>query len=328
MMFTVLALYPIIERQMTKDTTNHHLLQRPRDVPVRTALGAMALSFYLVLMISGGNDVIADKFDISLNAMTWVGRIGCIVLPPIVYVITYRICLGLQQHDREVLEHGIETGVIRRLPHGEFIEVHQPLGPVDEHGHGSLAYGGAPVPKKMNHVGGARRAIRGFFKPIEEPADVELEQQAEAPRHRRERAHQRRAHALGSSLRGRAPVRRRPAAGAARLTSRTSHHQKGPGGLHRGPSAWREPALQGCHGVVSSGHGRWCAQASGADSCPLGAHRSAHVPRRRRPAPLVASTNAEGPVRACGRGPRRGRCELSSAGRSAPCRTRTAARRW
>jgi ubiquinol-cytochrome c reductase cytochrome b subunit len=179
LMFTVLALYPLIERKMTKDTAYHHLLQRPRDVPVRTSLGAMALTFYLVLMISGGNDVIADKFDISLNAMIWFGRIGCIVLPPIAYVITYRICLGLQQHDREVLEHGIETGVIRRLPHGEFIEVHQPLGPVDEHGHGTLSYGGAPVPKRMNHVGGARRAIRGFFKPIEEPAAVELEQRAE-----------------------------------------------------------------------------------------------------------------------------------------------------
>ena len=69
-----------------------------------------------------------------------------------------------------MLEHGIETGVIRRLPSGEFIEVHQPLGPVDAHGHGALAYGGAPVPKKMNQVGGARRAIRGFFTPIEEPA--------------------------------------------------------------------------------------------------------------------------------------------------------------
>jgi ubiquinol-cytochrome c reductase cytochrome b subunit len=178
-MFTVLALYPSIERKLTGDTASHHLLQRPRDVPVRTSVGAMALTFYVVLWISGGNDVIADKFDISLNAMTWVGRIGMIVLPPVVYVLTYRICLGLQQHDREVLEHGIETGVIRRLPHGEFIEVHQPLGPVDEHGHGTLAYGGAPVPKRMNQVGGARRAIRGFFSPIEEPAQVELEQRAE-----------------------------------------------------------------------------------------------------------------------------------------------------
>ena len=169
LMFTALALYPVIERKLTGDTASHHLLQRPRDVPVRTALGAMGLTFYLMLMLSGGNDVIADKFHISLNAMTWVGRIGVVILPPIAYAIAYRICLGLQLHDREVLEHGIETGVIRRLPSGEFIEVHQPLGPVDEHGHGTLAYGGAPVPKRMNHVGGARRAIRGFFKPLEVP---------------------------------------------------------------------------------------------------------------------------------------------------------------
>jgi ubiquinol-cytochrome c reductase cytochrome b subunit len=179
LMFTVLALYPIIERKLTKDEASHHLLQRPRDVPVRTSLGVMGLTFYLVLMISGGNDVIAEKFDISLNAMIWVGRIGMMVLPPIAYVVTYRICLGLQQHDREVLEHGIETGVIRRLPSGEFIEVHQPLGPVDDHGHGTLAYGGAPVPKRMNHVGAARRAVRGFFSPAEDPSEVELEQRRE-----------------------------------------------------------------------------------------------------------------------------------------------------
>jgi ubiquinol-cytochrome c reductase cytochrome b subunit len=178
-LFTLLALYPVIERKLTRDTASHHLLQRPRDVPVRTSLGAMAITFYVVLLLSGGNDVIAEKFDISLNAMTWVGRIGLVILPPIVYVFTYRLCLGLEKHDREVLEHGIETGVIRRLPHGEFIEVHQPLGPVDAHGHGELAYGGAPVPKKMNQVGGARRAIRGFFTPIEEPVQVELEQRAE-----------------------------------------------------------------------------------------------------------------------------------------------------
>src|SRR5215218_1393614 len=178
-LFTLLFAYPIIERKLTGDTASHHLLQRPRDVPVRTSLGAMALAFYLVLLLSGGNDVIADKFDISLNAMTWIGRLGLIVLPPIAYVLTYRICLGLQQHDREVLEHGIETGMIRRLPHGEFIEVHQPLGAVDEHGHGALAYGGGPVPKRMNHIGGARRAIRGFFSPIEEPARVELEERAD-----------------------------------------------------------------------------------------------------------------------------------------------------
>ncbi|MFV0534574.1 MAG: cytochrome b [Cumulibacter sp.] len=162
-------LYPMIERKLTGDNASHNLLQRPRDVPVRTALGAMAISFYLVLSISGGNDVIAEKFDISLNAMTWAGRIAFLIVPPIAYWVTYRICLGLQQHDREVLEHGIETGILVRAPHGAYFERHQPLGETDEHGHTDLTYGGAAVPKKMNKVGGAGRGMRGFFRPIETP---------------------------------------------------------------------------------------------------------------------------------------------------------------
>jgi ubiquinol-cytochrome c reductase cytochrome b subunit len=130
MTFAMLA-YPFIEARMTKDTRIHNLLQRPRDVPKRTALGAAGITFYLVLTISGANDVVAHAFDISLNAMTWAGRIGLIVLPPLAYWVSYRICLGLQQHDREVLVHGVETGIIKRLPDGRFVEVHQPLGPTD-----------------------------------------------------------------------------------------------------------------------------------------------------------------------------------------------------
>ena len=79
------------------------------------------------------------------------------------YVVTYRVCLGLQHPDRAVLEHGIETGIIRRLPNGEFIEVHQPLGPVDDHGHPvPLEYQGASVPKRMNKLGSAGIAVKGF----------------------------------------------------------------------------------------------------------------------------------------------------------------------
>jgi ubiquinol-cytochrome c reductase cytochrome b subunit len=168
-LLTVLpAVYPFIEARMHRDKSMHHLLQRPRDVPARTALGTMAIAFYSVLLISGGNDVIADKLNISLNAMTWAGRIGLLLAPPLAYFITYRVCLGLQQHDREVLAHGVETGIIRRLPDGRFIEVHQPLG-AGEHGH-ALDYVGAPVPKKMNRLGAVAPAVRGFFYPIEKGA--------------------------------------------------------------------------------------------------------------------------------------------------------------
>lgn len=117
-LITLAAAYPFIEAGMTGDTKRHHLLQRPRDVPVRTSLGCLALTFYPVLFVSGANDIIARAFDISLNAMTWGGRIVLLLAPPLAYAVAYRMCLGLHRHDRDVLEHGVETGLITVLPSG------------------------------------------------------------------------------------------------------------------------------------------------------------------------------------------------------------------
>lgn len=156
--------YPWIEKKLTGDDAHHNILQRPRDVPVRTAIGAMAFAFYIVLTLSCVNDVIALKFHLSLNAMTWIGRIGLVIAPPVAYWLTYRFCIGLQRADRAVLEHGIETGVIVRRPNGEFIELHQPLGPVDDHGHAvPLPYEGAVVPTKANQLGAAGKPGTGSF---------------------------------------------------------------------------------------------------------------------------------------------------------------------
>jgi ubiquinol-cytochrome c reductase cytochrome b subunit len=173
-LYVLAGAYPWIERRFTKDDALHNLLQRPRDVPVRTSLGAMAIAFYGVLSISSFNDWISYFFDVSLNASLWAGRIGVLVVPPIAYWVTYRICVGLQRSDRAVLEHGIETGIIRRLPHGEFIEVHQPLGGVDDHGHAiPLPYQGAPVPKRMNQLGIGGAPVPGSLL-TPDPADQTL----------------------------------------------------------------------------------------------------------------------------------------------------------
>lgn len=171
LMVVLLIAYPFIEAKITGDTAHHNLLQRPRDVPVRTSLGMMGIAFYFLVTLSGGNDLFAYHFGVSLNAMTWVGRIGLIVLPPLVYFVTYRICIGLQRSDREVLEHGVETGVIKMMPNGAFVEIHQPLGEVDEHGHPvPLPYAGAPVPKQMNQLGFSGHPGRGVLTP--DPEDV------------------------------------------------------------------------------------------------------------------------------------------------------------
>ena len=127
--FTGMALYPFIESWMTGDKREHHLLDRPRNVPNRTALGVMSLTFMVVALINGGNDLIATHFDLTINQIMWFSRIGIIVLPPLAFVITKRICLSLQRADREAVLHGKETGRLVMLPHGEYIEIHEELSP-------------------------------------------------------------------------------------------------------------------------------------------------------------------------------------------------------
>ena len=127
LLFTALGAYPFIEQFVTGDKREHHLLDRPRNAPTRTALGVMALTFYLLLFIGGGNDLIAAAFNMSINSIIWFLRITLFILPPLMFVLTRRICWGLQRRDNAKLLHGYEAGRILRLPHGEFIEVHEPL---------------------------------------------------------------------------------------------------------------------------------------------------------------------------------------------------------
>ncbi|MDH6216328.1 cytochrome bc1 complex cytochrome b subunit [Streptomyces pseudovenezuelae] len=122
-----LGIYPFVEAWITGDKREHHILDRPRNAPVRTALGVAWLSLYGVLLIGGGNDVVATHLHLSINAITWFVRIGFFVVPVLAFLITKRFCMGLQRRDRDKVLHGRETGVIRRLPHGEFVEVHEQL---------------------------------------------------------------------------------------------------------------------------------------------------------------------------------------------------------
>ncbi|MEU9169452.1 cytochrome bc complex cytochrome b subunit [Streptomyces sp. NPDC048420] len=122
-----LGVYPFVEAWITGDKREHHILDRPRNVPVRTGLGVAWLSLYVVLLIGGGNDIVATHLHLSINAITWFVRVSVFVVPVLAFVVTKRICLGLQRRDRDKVLHGRETGTIRRLPHGEFVEVHEPL---------------------------------------------------------------------------------------------------------------------------------------------------------------------------------------------------------
>ncbi|MFI1967787.1 ubiquinol-cytochrome c reductase cytochrome b subunit [Streptomyces cinnamoneus] len=127
LVLAAIAVYPFIESWVTGDKREHHLLDRPRNAPTRTAFGVAWLTAYMVMMVGGGNDLWATHFHLSINAITWFVRIGFFVGPVIAFVATRRICMGLQRRDKDKVLHGRESGIIKRLPHGEFVEVHEPL---------------------------------------------------------------------------------------------------------------------------------------------------------------------------------------------------------
>ncbi|MEU0072074.1 cytochrome bc complex cytochrome b subunit [Streptomyces sp. NPDC006332] len=127
LLFLTMGAYPFIESWVTDDDRDQHLLDRPRNQPVRTALGVAWIGFYLVALIGAANDIIAIRFHVSVESVTWAVRIGLFAVPVTAYAVTKRYALGLQRQDRDKVLHGRETGVIKRLPHGEFVEVHEPL---------------------------------------------------------------------------------------------------------------------------------------------------------------------------------------------------------
>ena len=126
LIITGLVLFPFLEQWVTGDKREHHIADRPRNNPHRTAIGISAITFYGVLWLLGANDLFATHFHVSLNWTTYAGRALIFIAPALAYWITYRTCIGLQRSDAAVVAHGVESGVIQRLPHGEYIEVHAP----------------------------------------------------------------------------------------------------------------------------------------------------------------------------------------------------------
>jgi ubiquinol-cytochrome c reductase cytochrome b subunit len=123
----LVAIYPFIEGWITGDKREHHMTQRPRNAPRRTAIGAAGVTFYAVLWAAAGSDLFATHFRLSIEGVTHTIQALVFIGPVIAYVVAHRICIGLQKKDREIALHGYESARIVRLPGGEYIEVHEQL---------------------------------------------------------------------------------------------------------------------------------------------------------------------------------------------------------
>jgi ubiquinol-cytochrome c reductase cytochrome b subunit len=125
--FGIMAIYPFAEAWVTGDKREHHVLDRPRNNPTRTAFGVAAMTWYAMLWIGGGNDLVATQFHVSLNAVTYFLRVAVFVAPVIAFLVTKRICIGLQRSDTDRMLHGAESGVLDRAPSGKYSERHRPI---------------------------------------------------------------------------------------------------------------------------------------------------------------------------------------------------------
>jgi ubiquinol-cytochrome c reductase cytochrome b subunit len=95
--FLVFYAYPFVERWVTHDHASHELVQSPREVPTRTALGVAMISFYIILLVAGSNDVVANAFRLNLTRFTWFLRGAVVFVPIMVFFVTRRVCRRLQR---------------------------------------------------------------------------------------------------------------------------------------------------------------------------------------------------------------------------------------
>jgi ubiquinol-cytochrome c reductase cytochrome b subunit len=126
-LFAMIIGWPFLEAWVTGDKREHHLLQRPRNAPTRTAFLAAMVTVYGLLWAAGGNDILATHLHMNLNSITYFMRAAVFIIPPIIFYVTRRWCIGLQRADNDRLLHGYETGIIMRSPDGAYTERHLPI---------------------------------------------------------------------------------------------------------------------------------------------------------------------------------------------------------
>jgi ubiquinol-cytochrome c reductase cytochrome b subunit len=111
--FATLYAWPALERRFTKDQRRHDLLDRPRDHPTRTAIGAAFLSWVVIIFAVGATDRVFYRLHISYTGQIHFWRAGVWVLPILVFFITRSAARGLSRSQRHPLR-GWQGEIVKR----------------------------------------------------------------------------------------------------------------------------------------------------------------------------------------------------------------------
>ena len=111
--FGFLYVWPLLERRFTGDRAFHNLLDRPRDAPVRTAIGFGLLTWVLLVFLAGASDRVFVFFGLSYSTQIWFFRVASFVVPVVVAFVAHRVCLELQAGERVERRRELAIGEAR-----------------------------------------------------------------------------------------------------------------------------------------------------------------------------------------------------------------------
>jgi ubiquinol-cytochrome c reductase cytochrome b subunit len=132
--FGFLLAWPPLERHFTRDDRYHHLLDRPRDAPWRTAIGVAFFTWVGMIFFAGSSDRVFAQMHIDYESQIHVYQALVFVLPPLAGLIAKRVCEQLRRSGAHPLR-GPGGGRVQRTPAGGF----EPVSP---------ASSPAPVPSE------------------------------------------------------------------------------------------------------------------------------------------------------------------------------------
>jgi ubiquinol-cytochrome c reductase cytochrome b subunit len=117
LVFGFLFAWPSLERRFTGDRVFHNLLDRPRDAPWRTAIGAAFFTWVGLIFLVGSADRIFVELGIPYTWQIWIFRVAVFAAPVLAFFVAKRICDELRVNELHPFR-GVTGSVVERLPDG------------------------------------------------------------------------------------------------------------------------------------------------------------------------------------------------------------------
>jgi ubiquinol-cytochrome c reductase cytochrome b subunit len=105
-----LYFWPWLERKLNGDHAFHNVLERPRDNPLRTAIGVGMISWVTLVFIAGSSDRVYVLLDLPYTSQIWVYRVAVWVIPLVLAALAYWVCEALVASEKvEADQHEAEA---------------------------------------------------------------------------------------------------------------------------------------------------------------------------------------------------------------------------